>query len=42
MGGVADGKLYSGFLYTVPEIGHVTIDFQGKKCRSVPKNAAAK
>lgn len=33
MGGIVDGKLYSSFLHTVTEIGHVSIDYNGKPCR---------
>lgn len=33
MGGVVDGKLYSDFLHTVTEIGHMSIKYNGRSCR---------
>lgn len=31
--GIADGQLYSSFFHTIPEIGHISVDWHGQRCR---------
>ena len=33
MGAVVNGRLYSSFLGNVPEIGHISVDVHGRRCR---------